>query len=77
MENISAVKPDDAICPLCGEENRCGLKQASVEQTCWCFSADVSIPQALLDKVPVDQRHKACICLSCITEFKSSQSRAL
>jgi hypothetical protein len=77
MDGYSEQKSDNAICPLCGTENRCGIKNAEVETPCWCFSADVEIPPALLNKVPTDQRHKACICLSCVTEFRSSQSSAL
>lgn len=34
---------------------------------CWCFAA--SIPQALVDLVPTNSRHKQCICQRCANAF--------
>ena len=58
------LKVDPNMCPLCGEENNC---MANSAERCWCN--DVTVPQALLDLVPVNLRDKACICRSCIKNF--------
>ncbi|WP_437650754.1 cysteine-rich CWC family protein [Sorangium sp. So ce362] len=33
--------------------------------TCWCF--EVSIPAAVLDRVPQEARGVACVCRACAT----------
>jgi len=53
-------------CPLCGELNNCAMADANQddEQPCWCKSE--TFPQALLDKVPAAEEHRACICSNCL-----------
>lgn len=62
---------DPARCPLCGEPSRCAMacsKGACDSDpgagTCWCFR--VTIPQALLDRIPAPARGVACICARCV-----------
>jgi hypothetical protein len=59
---------DPALCPLCGKANDCQLcTEAAYKGPCWC--AKVQIPEALLARVPAEQRNKACICRGCVMEF--------
>ncbi|PUE45685.1 hypothetical protein B9Z47_15510 [Limnohabitans sp. 2KL-1] len=70
MRQSSAVDP--CRCPLCGQSNACAMALASATikaeaasaPPCWCtrvqFSAD------LLQQVPEEARHKACICAACV-----------
>lgn len=50
------VDPDH--CPLCGDENHCGMRAGS--KTCWCFSANL-VP-GVLDRVPPEAQRVACCC---------------
>jgi hypothetical protein len=60
-------------CPLCGGENDCQLcSVATYKGPCWCES--VSIPEALLARVPPEQRNTACICRACVTTFHREQA---
>ena len=52
---------DPALCPLCGNMNRCGIEQG--ESNCWCFSLDFSAD--LLATIPEAAQGKICICQSC------------
>jgi hypothetical protein len=54
---------DPTRCPLCGDRNGCGAAQGA--QACWCFA--VSIPTQVLERVPPEQRNRACLCKSCAT----------
>lgn len=52
-------------CPLCGKANAC---QADTDpHNCWCLA--VTIPQELIDQVPLHLRDKACICRACIERY--------
>ncbi|HVW06408.1 MAG TPA: cysteine-rich CWC family protein [Vicinamibacterales bacterium] len=52
---------DPARCPLCGEDNACGIARGT--GTCWCFAA--KIPEDVLAHVPPDLRNVACVCERC------------
>jgi hypothetical protein len=58
---------DVYLCPLCGQENRCG--NLVLKAPCWCLKE--SFPQGLLDSVPVDLVRKAYICKECLEKYKS------
>ena len=45
---------------------------AHTSKRCWCH--DITIPAALLQKVPVQLQGKACICQACIQSFKVNKS---
>jgi hypothetical protein len=57
---------NDKKCPLCGKANGC-MAGTGKEKDCWCHS--LKVPQELVDKVPEDQKRKACICKSCVEAF--------
>ena len=51
-------------CPLCGGPNACAPAQTgSLATPCWC--RDVTIAPAALERVPQEQRQRACICAAC------------
>ncbi|HUL76591.1 MAG TPA: cysteine-rich CWC family protein [Vicinamibacteria bacterium] len=52
---------DPCRCPLCGEDNDCGM--AKGKATCWCFF--VTIPRDVLDRVPAEAKGIACVCRAC------------
>jgi len=54
---------DPAVCPLCGEPNRCAMVEGKTD--CWC--CDVEIPEAVLEAIPDAARGVACICRQCAT----------
>ncbi len=54
--------PDPARCPLCGEENRCGVAAGS--SSCWCFEAP-PVPGEVLARVPAEAQGVACVCQRC------------
>jgi hypothetical protein len=68
--------PDDAMtseavdpsrCPLCGEDNTCGM--AAGAGTCWCFAT--SVPGEVLERVPPALRGIACVCEACASGRRS------
>lgn len=61
------VDPDH--CPLCGDENHCGMRAGS--KTCWCFSAKL-VP-GVLDRVPPEAQRVACCCERCATGRSNTQ----
>ena len=63
-------KEDESFCPICGKDNNC---MAHLDEPCWCNN--VKIPEELLDIIPNDKKHKACICLKCIQDFKDDPGR--
>ncbi|NOT73237.1 MAG: cysteine-rich CWC family protein [Hyphomicrobium sp.] len=71
MTTITDVDPD--CCPLCGQENGCGMRAGS--KTCWCFSERL-LP-GILERVPSEARHVACLCKSCATGRTDLQDVAL
>jgi hypothetical protein len=69
---------DPSVCALCGGSNGCGnllnasnINKSSVKNTsCWCMAPELIIPEALLLQVPKALKGKACICQSCIKNYK-------
>ncbi|MFJ8460720.1 MULTISPECIES: cysteine-rich CWC family protein [Lysinibacillus] len=51
-------------CPLCGQENHCGV--AKGQNNCWCMTE--SFPERIFDAVP--QEHNKCICQKCLDTYK-------
>jgi hypothetical protein len=50
-----------ALCPLCGEPNRCALAGSSPsEDSCWCVGRE--FPASLVEAAP---DRTACICETC------------
>ncbi|WP_020618568.1 cysteine-rich CWC family protein [Paenibacillus daejeonensis] len=58
---------DEARCPLCGGDNRCGVLEGADIRACWCMST--AIPRQLRDRVPAEQAGKACICAACVARY--------
>ncbi|HPA16105.1 MAG TPA: cysteine-rich CWC family protein [Verrucomicrobiae bacterium] len=59
---------DPGICPLCGGPNQCvHVGPVPRKGPCWC--AAVVFPQELLDIVPDEAKHRACICRRCVEKF--------
>lgn len=54
--------PDPARCPLCGDENRCGVAAGSA--SCWCFEAP-PVSSEVLARVPSEAQGVACVCQRC------------
>ncbi|MEP7217551.1 MAG: cysteine-rich CWC family protein [Bacteroidota bacterium] len=60
--NHEEINP--AICPICGDENRCAMESSPPSETpCWC--ATMAFPEELLRLVPEAARDRACICRQC------------
>jgi hypothetical protein len=57
---------DPRLCPLCGEPNACALADGRASEPCWC--AGVTIPPALLARLPTAARGVACVCRRCVGE---------
>jgi prepilin-type N-terminal cleavage/methylation domain-containing protein/prepilin-type processing-associated H-X9-DG protein len=65
-----------ALCPLCGKPNgcrRCG-PSADVQAHCWC--EEEAFPVELLARVPVRFRNRACVCRTCLEQFRHGQNPA-
>ncbi len=56
---------DKKICPICEQENNCGLLQGKSQ--CWCFNR--KFPSELLELV--SEKELSCICDKCLEKFKS------
>lgn len=58
---------DPAVCPLCGQPNRCANEVARAtgvpQPPCWCTQVDFSA--GLLERVPAAAKDRACICTAC------------
>lgn len=52
---------DPSICPLCLRANECGMVKGSAE--CWCET--VTIPAAVLERVPEPLKRTVCVCRRC------------
>jgi len=61
---------DPRRCPLCGNNNECGV--AAGEEPCWCFRQPV--PQEVLQRLPLEARGVACVCRSCATSHNALES---
>jgi hypothetical protein len=63
---VSDERIDPRRCPLCGQDNACGMAAGCA--TCWCF--ETKIPRAVLDRVPAPAQGVACVCRTCASEGK-------
>lgn len=61
MSESTPLTSRESICPLCGQPNECGARNA----TCWCFN--LKMDAAILEQIPEAQRNMACICQKCAT----------
>ena len=63
------------LCPLCSQPNRCALETqrlTGLEQPpCWCTRTDFA--PALLERLPVEARGRACICQACAERRPDAQ----
>jgi hypothetical protein len=57
--SVDAVDP--SRCPLCGQDNKCGMVAGA--STCWCFSANVA--RSALERVAPEAQGVACVCQAC------------
>jgi hypothetical protein len=64
MPTPSASAANVRQCPLCGDDNACGV--VSGVGTCWC--ASVKVPETVLARVPPSLRNVACVCQRCATK---------
>ncbi|WP_284244427.1 cysteine-rich CWC family protein [Thalassotalea insulae] len=55
---------DSSICPLCQQQNHCGVNNA---EPCWCTKS--KMPAKLLAQVPKQLQKKSCICQACLKKF--------
>lgn len=58
---------DRSLCPLCGGENDCKAAKGEGHAGCWCMAA--KIPKGLLERIPPEQRGKACVCKRCVEDY--------
>jgi prepilin-type processing-associated H-X9-DG protein len=64
-----------AACPLCGGANECQLcASVAYKGQCWCVREE--IPGELLARVPENLRNRACICRSCLENFRAGRDPA-
>ena len=74
MNTLSSINP--ARCPLCGEPNDCRLCSPLARPgPCWCVAEQ--FPAELLELVPEPLVNRACICRSCLQQFRRGQRRFL
>ncbi|MBE6049177.1 MAG: hypothetical protein E7214_00565 [Clostridium sp.] len=64
------MKVEKGICPICGKPNNCAFEKGMIHEGCWCEK--ISVPKELREMVPVELRGKACICESCVREYKKN-----
>ncbi|WP_306416477.1 MULTISPECIES: cysteine-rich CWC family protein [Paenibacillus] len=69
MRMTTEINPK--ICPLCGNDNQCAYQAGRPPQECWCMN--ISVPKALLEKIPSELRRKACVCKRCVQQFLQSE----
>ncbi|MGF7088620.1 hypothetical protein JOD24_002469 [Kroppenstedtia sanguinis] len=62
---MSEAKSRPKYCPLCGQENRCGIGEP--QKACWCTYA--YFPKEIFAMVPPAQLGKSCICKECLEKF--------
>ena len=63
---------DAAVCPLCGQPNRCPMVADPDASNCWC--EDKFFPPELLARVPEGADRKACICQNCLENYPPSET---
>jgi len=67
---------DPTLCPLCGGPNDCQLcLPAARQDRCWCVHEE--FPKELLARVPDYFRNRACICRSCVEQFRQQMNFSL
>jgi hypothetical protein len=54
---------DPSRCPLCWQQNKCGIAEDS--GTCWCLES--SKPSEMLDQVPHQPIGLANLCQTCLS----------
>lgn len=75
--HITAINPDPLRCPLCGQANHClNLGAQDSAQRCWCNDPALRFPAALLARVPMAARGKACICQACVQAAAEASAAA-
>lgn len=57
------------ICPLCKKENACQVDISN--NSCWCNN--IKVPKELIELVPKEYEHKACICKACIISYNKNK----
>jgi hypothetical protein len=70
--NLVSPRPtaiDPSRCPLCGDENDCGMAKGN--RACWCHT--MTIPQEVLARVPLEAQGIACVCRACATGRPNSE----
>ena len=62
-----ATATDPTHCPLCGQPNGCAMEAERAtgqpQPPCWC--TQVVFDAQVLDRVPTEARHRACVCAAC------------
>jgi hypothetical protein len=58
---MTAAEVDPSRCPLCAQDNRCGM--VADASTCWCFTTNVA--RAVLALLPPEAEGVACVCQAC------------
>jgi|GEM_PF-677818 hypothetical protein len=58
---VTAIEIHPARCPLCGQDNKCGMVAGASK--CWCFN--ISLASAALARLPPDAEGVACVCEAC------------
>jgi hypothetical protein len=61
---------DPFRCPLCGNNNECGV--AAGEEPCWCFRQ--TVPREVLQRLPLEARGVACVCRNCAMNHNALES---
>jgi len=60
---------DTEHCPICKKQNNCMSSCMWIgSKNCWCSGED--IPTDLIDCLPDSYRDTACICKSCVENFR-------
>jgi hypothetical protein len=73
MNAPTANTSDEAQrCPLCGGLNQCAPAQTGdLTSDCWCRTARIA--PAVLTRIPVDQKMKACLCPACAQGVQAAE----
>ena len=66
---MTTASIDPTRCPLCGDDNTCGVAAGTGQ--CWCFAT--SVPPEVLARVPEAQRDRACVCQRCASGERSAE----
>lgn len=64
---IKATQLTPTRCPLCGEDNHCGVANGTA--TCWCYTE--RIPRDVRERIPPYARDVVCICPKCTAAEES------